>query len=145
MYICLCTLFFIGVCLIISGSAIFYVFLHSNQSYANIGLWMDIIGLMPIIIVWIIVTYLFNRKLFLLSIHCRPMQQHQTEPVIQESHDKSAEDANTATNTKSSSVKRNVSITKSITINLRASKAFKERKDKEKIIEIATRHIVLNG
>merc|ERR1711933_245127 len=85
LYICLCILFFLGIAIIVTGGFIGYTFLYSNKSLANIAITVGITGAIPIFSVWIIISWLFLKKLFLLSIECRKMDNEPSSKRSQNS------------------------------------------------------------
>eukprot|EP01084_Bolivina_argentea_P141352 248397_1 len=127
LYIILCISFGIGVSLCIIASILNQAFLYSNKIFVQIGLLMNGIGFILIISVWFIVMFLFVKKLALLSIESR---QWQNEP---------------SSNSNINRAGRAMSISKSISVVSNKHKKRLERKEKEKIILVATRHVVLNG
>eukprot|EP01084_Bolivina_argentea_P293978 505732_1 len=106
------------------GMLTFNVFVYSNESIARFGNLMTGLGGLLGLFVWIVVSILFVRKLSLVSIECARMQPQ-----------KSAE---------------SITKTKSVTgsnANEKISKTTSNgnRKQKEKVVLVAIRYVVLNS
>eukprot|EP01084_Bolivina_argentea_P293977 505729_1 len=134
LYSIILSVFFFSVFTSMVGILTFNVFLYSNKSIANFGMLMNGLGIVLCLFVWIVVSILFVRKLSLVSIECARMQLTNNKSLSLQSQ-KSAE---------------SITKTKSVTgsnANEKISKTTSNgnRKQKEKVVLVAIRYVVLNS